>query len=480
MYDKVTGRSRGFGFVTFKNPESVDQALSQKHKINDKELDCNRAIPRTHDDEAGGDNSSKKTKKLFVGGLPQGLPEDEFRKYFEQFGKIEDSVIMMDRETGKSRGFGFITFDNEESVDKVIEQYNDNKIDGKWIECKKAMPRDGDGKDGGRRGGSKFDRDGGDRYGGGRSGGFGDRDRSRGGDRGGFGGGERRDRERGGYGEYDRDRDRGRERGGDRGGRDRDSDRGGRDRDRDRDRERGGDRTGGRDRDRYRDDQDGRNKYSQGGAGGYYGSMDASGSYGQRAGSYNQYGGSDRGGQWNGSGGNVYGDPTSMGMQQGGYGGQSYGGSYNPNASYQGGYSNPSMGGSYSTGGGATGGMGYNYGTSTDPSMIQSSYLPSQPSYMSGGQTSGAIPGGTALPTYGTTTQVPPTNYGGQGGDSQYAQTSYMGGTNVPSTSRPVTTMPNPSYNPNTYPQDASNVSAGGPIKGNTFQTREDRYYKPY
>lgn len=197
---------------------------------------------------------------------------------------------------------------------------------------------------------------------------------------------------------------------------------------------------------------------------------------------YNVLQAGDRGG-WSGStGSNVYGadaDKTQyggnnntnfnnlstcvgMGVQQGGYGGQSYGGgSYNPNMSYQG-YNTAPTGGNFT--GGASG--GYNYGgqMSTDPGMIQPSYMPNQPSYM-GTQTGGAIPGPSNISTYGAPTQAPQTNYGAQGGDVSYTQPGGYTGTNVPSTTRPVGGIQNPPYNPSTYTPDPSAVSA--PIKGN-------------
>jgi RNA recognition motif-containing protein len=143
MQDKQTGKSRGFGFVTYKDSRKVNAVLLVDHVIDGKTLDCKRAVPR----DQGGDGSKDdltnvKTKKLFVGGLPQNLSMSIFKTYFEQYGKVEDIVIMMDKETGKSRGFGFVTFENEDSVDQVIDKYYDNKIDGKWVECKKALPRE--------------------------------------------------------------------------------------------------------------------------------------------------------------------------------------------------------------------------------------------------------------------------------------------------------------------------------------------------
>jgi RNA-binding protein Musashi len=51
-----------------------------------------------------------RTTKIFVGGLPHNLDKEEFREYFEEFGEISDCVIMLDRETQKPRGFGFITY----------------------------------------------------------------------------------------------------------------------------------------------------------------------------------------------------------------------------------------------------------------------------------------------------------------------------------------------------------------------------------
>lgn len=157
MQDKVTGKSRGFGFVTFKDSQVISKVLKEVHKLDGKEVDCKNAVPRDQSSGPSGDYSKDdntgRTKKIFVGGLPQSTTEDEFKGYFEKFGHIEDSVIMVDKETGKSRGFGFITFDNEDSVEKVIEGYQNHKIDDKWVECKKAFPRTNQSS-GNKRGGS--------------------------------------------------------------------------------------------------------------------------------------------------------------------------------------------------------------------------------------------------------------------------------------------------------------------------------------
>lgn len=53
------------------------------------------------------------SKKIFVGGLSSNVTEDHFRDYFQKFGPVEDAIVMIDRMTNRSRGFGFITFANE-------------------------------------------------------------------------------------------------------------------------------------------------------------------------------------------------------------------------------------------------------------------------------------------------------------------------------------------------------------------------------
>ena len=85
--------------------------------------------------------ASYNAKKIFVGGLPHGLAEDEFKQYFSQYGEIEDCVVMYDRNTGKPRGFGFITYNDEASIDLVMRDKYKHKIHNKWIECKRATPK---------------------------------------------------------------------------------------------------------------------------------------------------------------------------------------------------------------------------------------------------------------------------------------------------------------------------------------------------
>lgn len=142
MQDKTTGKSRGFGFVTFRDSNVLENVLKLRHLLDGKELDCKKAIRREQlQNEVVKEESPVQTKKLFVGGLLQTTTEDELRAYFEQFGIIEDLIIMIDKMTGKSRGFGFVTFRSEDSVKSVIQQYYENKIGGKWVECKKAQPK---------------------------------------------------------------------------------------------------------------------------------------------------------------------------------------------------------------------------------------------------------------------------------------------------------------------------------------------------
>ena len=141
MLDRTSGRSRCFGFITMEDPAMLDIILSQDQIIDGKKADCKRAVPK--ETTSSTSQNSFRTKKVFVGGLPSDITEELFREFFEKFGSIEDCVVMLDRDTGRPRGFGFITFVDEESTEKVLENYEKNYINGKWIDCKKAVPKIG-------------------------------------------------------------------------------------------------------------------------------------------------------------------------------------------------------------------------------------------------------------------------------------------------------------------------------------------------
>ncbi|CAA7020614.1 unnamed protein product [Microthlaspi erraticum] len=146
--------------------------------------------------------------RCFVGGLAWATQDQDLEREFSQFGKVTDFKIINDRETGRSRGFGFVTFEDEKSMRDAIEQMNGKELDGRSITVNEAQSR-GSGGGGGRGGGGYERRSGGGGYGGGgggygggggggyerRSGGYGGGG-GRGG--GGYGGGGRR--EDGGYG----------------------------------------------------------------------------------------------------------------------------------------------------------------------------------------------------------------------------------------------------------------------------------------
>ena len=184
MRDGVSGRSRGFGFLTFKDARTVNIVMVKEHHLDGKivrpsiststktpsrllnpknesshllpliKIDPKRAIPR---------DEQERTSKIFVGGVSQDATETDFKEYFMQYGRVVDATLMIDKDTGRPRGFGFVTFDSEAAVDATFN--GDLKILGKPIEVKKAQPR-GNMRDedeslsrrGGRRGGKDVDR----------------------------------------------------------------------------------------------------------------------------------------------------------------------------------------------------------------------------------------------------------------------------------------------------------------------------------
>ncbi len=115
------------------------------------------------------------SKKLFVGGLSFHTTEDSLRQAVDRFGEIEDVKIITDRDTGRSRGFGFVTFADADAAAACITELDGTELDGRSIRVNHAEEKParsgGGGGGGGGRGG----------YGGGGGGG--------GGGRGGYGGG---------------------------------------------------------------------------------------------------------------------------------------------------------------------------------------------------------------------------------------------------------------------------------------------------
>jgi len=112
-------------------------------------------------------------KKLYVGNLTYGVTDSTLQQIFEAHGTVQSAQVIMDRETGRSKGFGFVEMGSDAEAQAAIAALNGKEVEGRSLTVNEARPKPEGGGGGGGRGG----------YGGGRGGG--------GGGRGGYGGGRR-------------------------------------------------------------------------------------------------------------------------------------------------------------------------------------------------------------------------------------------------------------------------------------------------
>lgn len=189
MNDKITGRPRGFGFVTFRNPEAVDALLQESHVLDGKQVECKRAVPMGYAEggkpgsggagappssRVGGPPPSGPTgyggapagaavaasgrynpEKIFVGGLPISCDDNKLREYFSKYGVIVDAVVMIDRDLQRHRGFGYVLFQDASAVDAAVADHEAHQIDGKWVDVKRCVVQENAGPQSGpmRKGG---------------------------------------------------------------------------------------------------------------------------------------------------------------------------------------------------------------------------------------------------------------------------------------------------------------------------------------
>ncbi|MFA9289305.1 MAG: RNA recognition motif domain-containing protein [Weeksellaceae bacterium] len=88
--------------------------------------------------------------KLYIGNLPWSVNNDSLREMFAEFGEITDCVVISDRDTGRSKGFGFVTFSSADSAQAAIDAMNEKEIDGRKLVVNAARPKEARTGGGGR------------------------------------------------------------------------------------------------------------------------------------------------------------------------------------------------------------------------------------------------------------------------------------------------------------------------------------------
>ena len=97
------------------------------------------------------------SKRLFVGGFPYSITSSQLEEMFSKIGKVVSATVITDRNTGESKGFGFVEMENDKEADEAIEKLNNTELEGRKITVNVARPREERPGFGNRGGGFRRD-----------------------------------------------------------------------------------------------------------------------------------------------------------------------------------------------------------------------------------------------------------------------------------------------------------------------------------
>ncbi|CAI5995358.1 unnamed protein product [Closterium sp. NIES-65] len=152
IYDRDSGRSRGFGFVTMSTPEEAQSAIEKfdGSELGGRMLKVNMPVPRgerergARNERPRGDRprfGGNQGNKLYVGNLSWGMDDMALEDLFAEFGKVLEAKVVLDRDSGRSRGFGFVTLSSDAEVQEAISNLDGADVDGRQLRVNVAAPK---------------------------------------------------------------------------------------------------------------------------------------------------------------------------------------------------------------------------------------------------------------------------------------------------------------------------------------------------
>lgn len=142
IYNRETDQSRGFGFVTMSTVEEAEKAVEMFHRydINGRLLTVNKAAPRGSKPDRPP-RVFETSYRIYVGNLPWSIDDGRLEQVFSEHGKVVSARVVSDRETGRSRGFGFVVMSSEAEMNDAIANLDGQSLDGRAIRVNVAEER---------------------------------------------------------------------------------------------------------------------------------------------------------------------------------------------------------------------------------------------------------------------------------------------------------------------------------------------------